>query len=99
MSIATDPSVRYGFIGIGQMGWGMAMNLRQKIPKDAKMVICEISESRRNQFIQEVESRGAVTVANTPREVAEQSVSRSPQTAEAPDCIGPCIPRSLAHRA
>ncbi|KAI1185755.1 hypothetical protein F5B17DRAFT_406755 [Nemania serpens] len=70
MSIATDPNVRYGFIGIGQMGWGMAMNLRQKAPKEAKMVICEISESRRNQFIEEVQSKGIVTVANSPREVA-----------------------------
>ncbi|KAI1177464.1 3-hydroxyisobutyrate dehydrogenase, variant [Nemania sp. FL0916] len=73
MSIATDPNTRYGFIGIGQMGWGMAMNLRQKIPREAKMVICEISESRRNQFIQEVQSKGTVTVAGSPKEVAEQS--------------------------
>ncbi|RWA14653.1 hypothetical protein EKO27_g474 [Xylaria grammica] len=55
------------------MGWGMAMNLRQKIPKEAKMVICEISESRRNQFIQKAQTKGVVTVADSPREVAEQS--------------------------
>ncbi|KAI0457796.1 3-hydroxyisobutyrate dehydrogenase, variant [Xylaria acuta] len=73
MSIATDPNIRYGFIGIGVMGWGMAMNLRQKTPKEAKMVICEISDNRRNQFIQEVQSKGVVAVANSPREVAEQS--------------------------
>ncbi|KAI0470175.1 3-hydroxyisobutyrate dehydrogenase, variant [Xylaria cf. heliscus] len=73
MSIATDPSIRYGFIGIGVMGWGMAMNLRQKIPKEAKMVICEISERRRDQFIREVQAKGLVAVANSPREVAEQS--------------------------
>ncbi|KAI1737285.1 3-hydroxyisobutyrate dehydrogenase, variant [Xylaria scruposa] len=73
MSIATDPNIRYGFIGVGVMGWGMAMNLRQKVPKEAKMMICEISESRRNRFIEEVQSRGIVTVANSPREVAEQS--------------------------
>ncbi|KAI0863682.1 3-hydroxyisobutyrate dehydrogenase, variant [Xylaria cubensis] len=73
MSIATDPKIRYGFIGVGVMGWGMAMNLRQKIPKEAKMVICEINESRRNQFIEEAQSRGVVTVVNSPREVAEQS--------------------------
>ncbi|KAI1369442.1 NAD binding domain of 6-phosphogluconate dehydrogenase-domain-containing protein [Xylaria arbuscula] len=73
MSIAIDPSIRYGFIGIGVMGWGMAMNLRQKIPKEARMVICEINESRRNQFVQEVQSKGAVTVADSPKEVAEQS--------------------------
>lgn len=51
------------------------MNLRKKIPKEAKMAICEISESRRNQFIQEVQTRGVVAVANSPKEVAEQSVS------------------------
>ncbi|KAI1352894.1 3-hydroxyisobutyrate dehydrogenase, variant [Xylaria sp. FL0043] len=74
MSIETNPNIRYGFIGIGQMGWGMAMNLRQKIPKEAQMVICDISEDRRNKFVQEVESKGAtVTVANSPKEVAEQS--------------------------
>ncbi|KAI8954080.1 3-hydroxyisobutyrate dehydrogenase, variant [Xylaria longipes] len=73
MSIATDPRTRYGFIGIGVMGWGMAMNLRQKTPKEAKMVICEINESRRDQFIQEAQSKGVVAVVNTPREVAEQS--------------------------
>lgn len=53
----------------------MAMNLRQKVPREAKMVICEISESRRNQFVEEVQSKGIVTVAHSPREVAEQSVS------------------------
>ncbi|KAK5624341.1 hypothetical protein RRF57_000057 [Xylaria bambusicola] len=73
MTIETDPSIRYGFIGVGVMGWGMAMNLRQKIPKEAKMVICEISESRRNQFLQEVQSKGAVKAANNPKDVAEQS--------------------------
>lgn len=49
------------------------MNLRQKVPREAKMVICEISESRRNQFVEEVQSKGIVTVAHSPREVAEQS--------------------------
>ncbi|KAI3332072.1 NAD binding domain of 6-phosphogluconate dehydrogenase-domain-containing protein [Xylariaceae sp. AK1471] len=73
MSIAIDPNTRYGFIGIGTMGWGMAMNLRQKIPREAKMVICELSEARRNQFIQEAKDKGIVITAKTPREVAEQS--------------------------
>ncbi|KAI1756941.1 3-hydroxyisobutyrate dehydrogenase, variant [Xylaria castorea] len=73
MSIATDPNIRYGFIGIGVMGFGMAKNLRHKVPKQAKLVICEISESRRIQFIEEVQNEGVVTVADNPREVAEQS--------------------------
>ncbi|GAP87253.1 putative 3-hydroxyisobutyrate dehydrogenase protein [Rosellinia necatrix] len=73
MSIVTDSDVRYGFIGVGQMGWGMAMNLREKIPKEAKMVICEISQTRRDQFVKEAQEKGAVTTADSPREVAEQS--------------------------
>ncbi|KAI0203785.1 3-hydroxyisobutyrate dehydrogenase, variant [Astrocystis sublimbata] len=73
MSTATDPSIRYGFIGVGVMGWGMAMNLREKIPKEAQMKICEISESRRNSFVQEVQGKGVVNIANSPKEVAEQS--------------------------
>lgn len=76
MSLIADPSTRYGFIGIGQMGWGMAMNLRQKIPRGSEMVICEISEDRRNNFIQAAHEKGAITVASSPREVAERSVSR-----------------------
>ncbi|KAI0972671.1 3-hydroxyisobutyrate dehydrogenase, variant [Xylaria arbuscula] len=73
MSVESNSGIRYGFIGIGQMGWGMAMNLRQKIPRQAEMVICEICESRRDLFVQEAQSKGVVKVANNPKEVAEQS--------------------------
>ncbi|KAI1304568.1 3-hydroxyisobutyrate dehydrogenase, variant [Xylaria venustula] len=73
MSVDSNPGIRYGFIGIGQMGWGMAMNLRQKIPSQAEMVICEICETRMNLFVQEAQSKGAVKIANSPKEVAELS--------------------------
>ncbi|KAH7016675.1 NAD binding domain of 6-phosphogluconate dehydrogenase-domain-containing protein [Ilyonectria destructans] len=65
---------RYGFIGIGQMGWGMAMNLRAKLPPSNQMIICEVSEARRNQFVKEAEQKaGVVSIASSPREVAEQA--------------------------
>lgn len=67
------PETRFGFIGIGQMGWGMAMNLRKKIDPSSKLVVCEVSENRRNQFIKE--APGPVEVANSPKEVAERAVS------------------------
>lgn len=66
--------LRYGFIGLGQMGWGMAMNLRQKIPSSANLVICEISDSRRNEFLELAKPKGPVSVASSPKEVAEQAV-------------------------
>jgi len=69
----TPPSVTYGFIGIGVMGFGMAQNLRAKIPKSSTLVLCEINQPRRDQFVAETE--GLIKIANSPKEVAEQAVS------------------------
>lgn len=63
---------RYGFIGIGVMGWGMASNLRAKLPPDATLVVCEINKERLDQWLKT--APGPVIVATTPKEVAEQSV-------------------------
>ncbi|KIW84143.1 hypothetical protein Z517_03390 [Fonsecaea pedrosoi CBS 271.37] len=67
--LPTDPV--YGFVGIGVMGYGMAMNLRTKIPETARFVLCEINETRREQFLQEC--KASVEVAQSPREVAEKA--------------------------
>ncbi|KIW66018.1 hypothetical protein PV04_08226 [Phialophora macrospora] len=61
----------YGFVGIGVMGYGMATNLRAKIPQTAKFVLCEINEARRDQFIKECHL--PVDVAYSPKEVAEKA--------------------------
>lgn len=65
----------YGFIGIGVMGWGMAKNLRAKIPPSSKLVICELVAERRDKFLAETD--GLIDVATSPREVARVSVSLS----------------------
>jgi len=70
----TAPEATYGFIGIGVMGYGMATNLRAKIPKSSKFVLCEINESQRDKFIKENQG---VEVAKTPKELAEKAVSLS----------------------
>lgn len=64
---------RYGFVGIGVMGWGMANNLRAKLPPDATLVICEVNKDRLDQWLKQ--APGPVSVAATPKAVAEQSVS------------------------
>lgn len=74
MTSATE--VSYGFIGLGQMGYGMAQNLRRKTHPASRFIICELDAHRRNQFMEETE--GVVEVADTPAAVAEQSVRSLP---------------------
>lgn len=72
MGRSTPPDKTYGFIGLGVMGWGMAQNLRAKIPKSSKLIICELSESRRDQFVKD--TPGLLEVALSPKAVAEKAV-------------------------
>lgn len=67
------PNATYGFIGLGNMGSGMAKNLRAKMPKQSRLIVCELDEMRREDFVSSTE--GLVETANTPRELAEKSVS------------------------
>jgi 3-hydroxyisobutyrate dehydrogenase-like beta-hydroxyacid dehydrogenase len=59
----------YGFIGLGQMGYGVAKSLRRKTHQASCSIICELDERRRKQFIEETEE--VVEVADTPAAVAE----------------------------
>ena len=67
------PNVTYGFIGVGVMGSGMAKNLRAKVPKSTKLVICEVNKARRDEFL--ATTYGLLEVADTPKETAEKAVS------------------------
>ncbi|CAH0023714.1 unnamed protein product [Clonostachys rhizophaga] len=67
------PDVTYGFVGIGQMGWGMAMNLRRKIPQSSNLLICEMSQSRLDQFVQGARLKGKIGIAGSPKELAEKA--------------------------
>jgi 3-hydroxyisobutyrate dehydrogenase-like beta-hydroxyacid dehydrogenase len=64
-----------GYIGLGQMGYGMALNIRQKIPPSAKLIVCELVDERRQQFETEARQFGLVESAKSPKEVAEKAVS------------------------
>ena len=58
------------------MGFPMARNLRAKIPRSSRLVICEVVESQVKKFLVENEGVGETQVASSPREVAEQAVGR-----------------------
>lgn len=70
--IAAPPESIYGFIGLGNMGYGMAKNVREKMPASSKLIVCELVTSQRDKFVQEV--TGDIETAETPKEVAEKCV-------------------------
>jgi 3-hydroxyisobutyrate dehydrogenase len=72
------PSVTYGFVGIGRMGFPMALHFRAKMPAGSKLVVCDVNESRVKEFLQQAKYLGPVDVASCPKEVAEQCVSGLP---------------------
>lgn len=69
------PGVNYGFIGIGRMGFPMALNLRAKMPPESKLVILHVNKAHIEDFVQQSQSLGPVEVASSPKEVAEKCVS------------------------
>ncbi|MCJ1481550.1 hypothetical protein MMC06_001709 [Schaereria dolodes] len=63
----------WGFIGLGQMGYPMAKNLRNKIADGDTMVVHDRNVEATRQFVEEVGTKGVdVQVVGTPREVAEK---------------------------
>lgn len=63
--------------GIGTMGYPMTLNLRKKIPNSAILVIAELNQDAVKRFLEETKELGDVIVPQSPREVAEKSVSRT----------------------
>ncbi|KAL7275658.1 hypothetical protein RUND412_001391 [Rhizina undulata] len=62
--------VTYGFIGLGRMGYPMARNLRQKLPKEDTLVVYDVNKAATKQFVEElgegveVAGDGVVEIAN-----------------------------------
>ena len=72
MSTTTPPDATYGFIGLGNMGFGMAKNVREKMPSSSTMIVCELVTSQRDEFCSTIE--GKIETAETPKEIAEKCV-------------------------
>lgn len=54
------------------MGFGMAKNVRQKIPSSSKMIVCELAKAQRDEFCSTIE--GDIETAESPKEIAEKCV-------------------------
>ncbi|KAJ0414315.1 NAD binding domain of 6-phosphogluconate dehydrogenase-domain-containing protein [Aspergillus carlsbadensis] len=79
---------KYGFIGLGQMGHGMAKNLRQKIRNSDTLYTYDINREVLAKFKEEFGGVGDVVIANSPREIGEvcdivlTSVPKAPHVRE-----------------
>lgn len=67
----------WGFIGLGQMGYPMARNLRANIPASDTLIVHDVNEQAMRQFADEAKTTGAGAVETTdsPRILAEKSVN------------------------
>ncbi|KAF9885887.1 hypothetical protein FE257_012267 [Aspergillus nanangensis] len=82
-STSVQRDATWGFIGLGQMGYNMAKNLRAKIPATDTLMIRDVNEDASKRFVKEIQeiarSSGSepdslkVVIAENARDLAEQS--------------------------
>lgn len=82
---ATDLPKRFGWVGLGAMGFPMANQLTKKLDASCELFIYDLDSAVLQNFI-EVSARSggpSVTIVASPREVAELSVSMAKNQAYA----------------
>lgn len=84
-STASRLDARYGFIGLGKMGYPMARNLRSKLPAGDTFTVYDVNADSTRQFRDEL-SAFDVKVAENVKTVVENSVSPSSISSVAEPC-------------
>lgn len=84
-STTSSRDTNYGFIGLGAMGYPMAVNLRAKIDPKDHMVVHDVNAQSAEKF--KSENSSGVTVAKTSSEAAKDSVSTSYCQVNTPYCF------------
>ncbi|ESK97407.1 3-hydroxyisobutyrate dehydrogenase [Moniliophthora roreri MCA 2997] len=79
---------RFGWIGLGAMGYPMAKQLRQNLPSSSSLVIYDIDQDVLHRFARENLGSISVTIAANAKEVAENS-----------DCVVSIVPEGAHVRA
>lgn len=72
--MASYPS-NVGFIGLGIMGYPMAVNLISKLPDTSKLYVYDISIKTLTKLQEETSGKKQVQICECSKEVAEKSVS------------------------
>ncbi|KAF4553930.1 Hypothetical protein D9617_5g068050 [Elsinoe fawcettii] len=61
------------FIGLGVMGYPMAVNLRKKMPSSDKLLICDVSTNALSRFQSEMSGNGPIEVVKNGAEAVSQA--------------------------
>jgi ornithine cyclodeaminase/alanine dehydrogenase-like protein (mu-crystallin family) len=68
------PKNTIAFIGLGVMGYPMAVNLRKKIGQDQKLVVCDVSKEAVERFKAQTQELGPVEIVSNGFEAAKAAV-------------------------
>lgn len=66
-------ALNVGFIGLGAMGFAMAVNLASKLPRGSKVFVYDISKGAMDKFVSQHPE--LAVAAGSAKEVTEKSVS------------------------
>ena len=66
-------TTRYLLLGLGVMGYGMAVNLRKKMDSSQTLLICDVNEGALEKFQAEM-NQGPIQVVKTGAEAATRAV-------------------------
>jgi hypothetical protein len=72
--IMSPPSNTVAFIGLGVMGYPMALNLRKGLDRSYTLLICDVFEDALSRFQKETEGEGPVQVIKSGYEAAQKAV-------------------------
>lgn len=70
--MASEP-LNVGFIGLGTMGFAMAVNLALKLPQGSKLFVYDISADAVNKFV--AQHPDSAVAAGSAKEATQNSVS------------------------
>ena len=67
-------------LGLGVMGYPMAVNLRTKLDSDRKMFTCDVNKSALDRFQEEMEGKGPVQTLDSAYQVIQAAVCLAPMS-------------------
>jgi len=62
------------------MGYGMAKNVRQKIPKSSTLYVFDLNKTALEKFVEETKNDGPVKVVSSAKEVVDNAVCNPTQS-------------------
>lgn len=65
----------FGFVGLGAMGYPMAVQLRRKLPSSTPLTIFDLNKNALNRFYDENEGFGPINIVESAKAVTELAVS------------------------